>query len=173
MDMQRRAFLLGSTAMAAVAIAAGGPAFAQPQQRLQGPSNAPSNGEWRSYGGDLGSNRYATLDQINANNFNRLEIAWRFKADAFGPRPEINFEGTPLMVGGALYCTVGSRRSVVSIDAASGELLWVHREDEGLRGEDAPRRLSGRGLAYWTDGTDARILYVTPGYRLIALDAKT
>src|SRR6185295_1072919 len=173
MDMQRRAFLLASTAMAAVAVAAGAPALAQPQQRLQPPSNAPSNGEWRSYGGDLGSNRYAALDQINPTNFNRLEVAWRFKADAFGPRPEVNFEGTPLMVGGTLYCTVGSRRSVVAIDGASGELLWVHREDEGLRGDDAPRRLSGRGLAFWTDGTDARVLYVTPGYRLVALDAKT
>jgi quinoprotein glucose dehydrogenase len=173
MDMQRRAFLLASTAMAAVAVAAGAPALAQPQQRLQPPSNAPSAGDWRSYGGDLGSNRYAALDQINRDNFNRLEVAWRFKADAFGPRPEVNFEGTPLMVGGTLYCTVGSRRSVVALDGATGELLWTHREDEGLRGEDAPRRLSGRGLAFWTDGTDARILYVTPGYRLVALDAKT
>jgi quinoprotein glucose dehydrogenase len=173
MNMQRRAFLLASTAMAAMAVAAGVPTLAQPQQRLEPASNAPSAGEWRSYGGDLGSNRYAALDQINRDNFNRLEVAWRFKADAFGPRPEINFEGTPLMVGGVLYSTVGSRRAVVALDGATGEVLWVHREDEGARGEDAPRRLSGRGLAFWTDGTQARILYITPGYRLIALDAKT
>ena len=51
--------------------------------------------------------------------------------------------------------------------------LWTHREDEGARGEAAPRRLSGRGLAYWSEGAESRVLYVTPGYRLIALDAKT
>src|SRR6185436_10393125 len=179
MDMQRRAFLLTSTAMAAMAVAAGvggpalAPALAQGQARLQPPSNAPSSGEWRSYGGDIGNTRYATLDQVNKDNFNRLEVAWRFKTDAFGPRPEINFEGTPLMAGGVLYSTVGSRRDVVALDAATGEILWTHREDEGPRGEGAPRRLSGRGLAFWTDGTDTRIIYVTPGYRLVALDAKT
>jgi len=132
-----------------------------------------ANGQWRSYAGDLASTRYAPLDQINRDNFTKLEVAWRFKTDSFGPRPETNFEGTPLMVGGKLYSTVGTRRSIVALDAATGELLWTYREDEGARGEAAPRRLSGRGLAYWSEGADERILYVTPGYRLIALDAKT
>ncbi len=49
----------------------------------------------------------------------------------------------------------------------------MHAEHEGERGQKAPRLLSGRGVAYWTDGHEERILYVTPGYRLIALDAKT
>ena len=137
------------------------------------PSSAQPSGEWRTYGGDLASTRYAALDQINRDNFNTLQVAWRFKTDAFGPRPEVNFEGTPLMAGGVLYSTVGTRRAVVALNAATGEIIWMHREDEGQRGEAAPRRLSGRGLAYWTDGRDARILYVTPGYQLIALDAKT
>jgi quinoprotein glucose dehydrogenase len=142
--------------------------------RLSAQSAAPAPvGEWRTYGGDLASTRYAPLDQINRDNFNKLEVAWRFKTDSFGTRPETNFEGTPLMVGGVLYSTVGTRRAVVALDAASGEILWTHREDEGQRGEGAPRRLSGRGLAYWSDGRDARIIYVTPGYRMIALDAKT
>src|SRR2546428_4237941 len=77
------------------------------------------------------------------------------------------------MVRGVLYSTGGSRRAVVALDAATGELLWTHREDEGMRGTYAPRQLSGHGLAYWTDGKEERILYVTPGYRLIALNAKT
>ncbi len=131
------------------------------------------NGEWRNYGGDLGSTRYAPLDQISAENFSKLEMAWRFKTDSLGPRPEFKFEATPLMVHGVLYSTGGSRRAVVALDAASGELLWIHREDEGLRGTYAPRQLSGHGVAYWTDGKEERILYVTPGYRLIALNAKT
>jgi len=131
------------------------------------------NGEWRSYAADTGSTRYSPLDQINAANFNTLEIAWRFKTDNLGPRPEYQYEGTPLMVGGVLYATAGSRRAVVALNPATGEQLWMHSEQEGARGSAAPRQLSGRGLAYWTDGRDERILYVTPGYRLIALNAKT
>ncbi len=131
------------------------------------------SGEWRNYGGDQGSTRYAPLDQINADNFSKLELAWRFKTDSLGARPEFKFESTPLMIHGVLYSTGGSRRSVVALDAATGELLWVHREDEGMRGTYAPRQLSGHGVAYWTDGKEERILYVTPGYRLIALNAKT
>jgi glucose dehydrogenase len=77
------------------------------------------------------------------------------------------------MVHGVVYSTAGTRRSVVALDAATGELLWVHGEHEGERGAAAPRQLSGRGLSYWTDGREERILYVTPGYRLVALDAKT
>jgi quinoprotein glucose dehydrogenase len=139
---------------------------------LVGQSGAPK-GEWRTYGGDLGNTRYSPLDQINATNFKNLEIAWRFKTENLGPRPEFNLEGTPLMANGVLYATAGTRRAVVALDGATGELLWMHGEQEGPRGTSAPRLLSGRGLAYWTDGREERILYVTPGYRLVALNAKT
>jgi len=132
-------------------------------------------GEWTTYGGDLASTRYSPLDQINRDNFNKLEVAWRFKTDALGPRPEFNFQSTPLMVDGIVYSTAGTRRAVVALDAATGELIWMHSEDEGKRGELAPRQLSGRGLAYWPGGggENPRIVYVTPGYRMIALDAAT
>jgi quinoprotein glucose dehydrogenase len=143
---------------------------------LTGPAVAQfglASGEWRTYGGDLANRHYSPLDQISAANFNKLHIAWRFKTDNLGPRPEYNFEGTPLMARGIVYSTAGTRRAVVALDAATGELLWVHGEKEGARGAAAPRQLSGRGLAYWTDGREERILYVTPGYRLVALDAKT
>jgi quinoprotein glucose dehydrogenase len=128
---------------------------------------------WPTYGADLGNSRYRALDQIHAGNFSKLEVAWRFKTDSLGNRPEYKLEGTPLMVHGVVYATAGSRRAAIALDAATGELLWVHGEREGARGAAAPRQLSGRGLAYWTDGNTERILYVTPGYRLIALDAKT
>ncbi len=131
------------------------------------------NGEWPTYGGDLGNTRYSPLDQINATNFDKLTVAWRLRTDNLGPKLETNLEATPLMVKGVLYSTAGTRRSVVAVDAATGELLWVHGENEGQRGAVAPRQLSGRGLAYWTDGTEERILYVTPGYRMFALNAKT
>lgn len=131
------------------------------------------DGEWPSYGGDLGHTRYSPLRQIDAGNFDTLELAWRFKTDNLGPAPEYRYQSTPLMLNGVLYSTGGSRRAVFALDAASGELLWVHRLDEGARAEAAPRQLSGRGLAYWEEGDDRRILYVTPGYQLIALDAMT
>src|SRR6201981_1834727 len=133
----------------------------------------PKDTEWPSYAADLAGSRYRPLDQINATNFNDLEIAWRIKTDNFGDRPEYKLEGTPLMVNGVLYATAGSRRAAIALDPASGELLWIHGEHEGKRGGAAPRQLSGRGLAYWSDGKEERILYVTPGFRLICLDAKT
>jgi quinoprotein glucose dehydrogenase len=129
--------------------------------------------DWPTYAADLAGSRYRPLDQINASNFGKLEIAWRFKTDMLGNRPEFKLEGTPLMVNGVLYATGGSRRAVIALDAASGELLWVHGEHEGARGGAAPRQLSGRGLGYWSDGKEERILYFTPGYRLVSLDAKT
>src|SRR5258708_21048731 len=72
------------------------------------------NGEWPTYGGDLGHTRYSPLDQINAANFSTLEVAWRIKTDALGPRPEFQFESTPLMAKGIVYSTAGSRRAVVA-----------------------------------------------------------
>lgn len=144
----------------------------------QGPASArtgPSGGdtEWRHYAADLANTRYAPLDQIDASNFNDLEVAWRFKTDSLGPHPEYIFQSTPLVINKVLYTTAGSRRAVVALDAESGEMLWISREEEGARGAAAPRRLSGRGLSYWTDGVEERIFYVTIGYRLIALDART
>ena len=131
------------------------------------------NIEWRSYAADLASTFYSPADQINASNFNDLEVAWRFSTRNLGPTPEANLQSTPLMVGGVLFSTAGSRRAVVALDATTGELLWIHRLDEGERGVAAPRRLSGRGLTYWDDGGAGQIFYVTPGYRLVALDAGT
>lgn len=129
------------------------------------------NGEWRTYGGDLRSTRYSALDQITGQNFSRLERAWSFRPDNLGPTLEQNLESTPLMVRGVLYTTAGSRRAAVALDAATGEMLWKYNLNEGER--RGPRTLSGRGLSYWTDGREERIVYVTPGYQLIALDLKT
>ena len=132
------------------------------------------DGEWRTYGGDLGSTRYAALDQIAAENFNDLEMVWRFNTSNLGPNPDFNYQVTPLMVDGVLYATAGSRRNAVALDAATGEMLWVYRLDEGERGANAIRRMSGRGVAYWTDDQgDDRIFLVTIGYQLVALDAAT
>src|SRR5215217_5937735 len=116
------------------------------------------SGEWRTWGGDLGATRYAPLDQINADNFNNLEVAWRFTTEHLGRNPDFNLQTTPLMVNGVLYFTAGAHRDAVAIDAATGEMLWMYRLDEGAR--KSPRVLSGRGVGYWTDGKgDERIFF--------------
>ena len=138
--------------------------YAAPPVHGQPPTAA---GEWPTYGGDLASTRYSPLALITADNFDRLELAWRFSRDGLGPG-----RATPLMVGGVLYFTGAAGRPAVAVDAASGRLLWSHRLDEGERARGAPIPLS-RGLAYWSDGDEARVLYVTLGYQLVALDAAT
>ena len=134
-------------------------------------NNAP--GEWRYYGGGPGSQRYSPLALIDRDNVDDLEMVWRWKANNFGPTPEFNYRATPLMIGRTLYVTAGQRRAVAAIDAATGETLWTYRINEGERGEHAPRQNSGRGVAYWEKGEDRRVLLVTPGFQLIALDAGT
>jgi quinoprotein glucose dehydrogenase len=136
------------------------------------PSTA--KGDWTHYTADVKGSRYSPLDQINASNFNQLEVAWRFKTDNLGTRPEFKLEGTPLAISGTVYATGGTRRSVVALDGKTGELRWVYSLREGARAVAAPRQLSGRGLSYWTDGKgDNRILFVTTGYNLVSLNAQT
>src|SRR5690242_4130510 len=168
--MSRKLFWM-TFVLAGISIGVGMTIFAAARQTNTAPST--KNGEWPYYTADLKGTRYSPLDQINASNFKELEVAWRFKTDNLGTRPEFKLEGTPLMVKGVLYATGGTRRAVVALRAETGELLWTHSEFEGNRAVNAPRQLSGRGLSYWTDGKEERILYVTPGYRLVELDAKT
>ena len=137
------------------------------------PMPSTKNGDWTHYTADVRGSRYAPLDQITPANFSKLEVAWRFKTDNLGTRPEYKLEGTPLAVRGTVYATGGTRRSVVALDGGTGEIRWVYSLREGNRAVVAPRQLSGRGLSYWTDGREERILYVTTGYRLVSLDAKT
>ena len=133
-----------------------------------------TGGEWRTWAGDLGATRYAPLDEIDAGNFDDLVVAWTYRTDNLGPSPDFNLQSTPLVVDGVLYTTAGSRRAVVALDAGTGEHLWLYRLDEGERAERSVRRLSGRGVGYWTDGAgDERIYFVTIGYQLVALDAAT
>jgi glucose dehydrogenase len=157
-----------------LAIAAGAVLSVAPRVAGQsGSMPSTASGDWTHYTADVRGSRYTPLTQITGANFNKLEVAWRFKTDNLGTRPEYKLEGTPLAIRGAVYATGGTRRSVVSLDGATGEIRWVHSYREGQRAVYAPRQLSGRGLSYWTDGKEERILYVTTGYRLIALDART
>ena len=110
------------------------------------PPPSTANGEWPHYAADQSSTRYSPLDQIDATNFNELEVAWTFKTENLGGSPEYKLEGTPLMIDGVLYTTAGTRRAVVALDGATGELIWMYSLREGLRGGLSPRQLSGRGV---------------------------
>ena len=131
------------------------------------------NGDWPYWGGDAGSTRYSALDQINKNNVQKLEIAWRWYSANYGPIPEFYFRATPLEVGGVIYTVAGERRAAVAIDAGTGETLWMWRMKNNPRWEKSPRRFSGRGLAYSEVDGEGRIIVVTPGYYMVMLDAAT
>ena len=131
--------------------------------------NAP--GEWRYWGGDAHSSRYSPLDQINATNFNTLSQAWQWNAGTFGP--DEYYRTTPLYANGRLFTVATTRRSVMAIEPETGETLWMYRLEEGIRWQKAPRQFAGRGPTYWTDGTEERVIVVTPGYHMVSLDART
>ena len=144
-------------------------ALAQTGEAQRGADNV----EWRHYGGDAGGTKYSPLDQINAANVNKLQIAWRWKTSSLGTPPDFNWQVTPLMVGNSLYFTAGSSRAAVAIDSVTGDTQWTYRLDEGERGVRVPRT-NNRGLAYWSDANgNGRIILITPGYQLVALDSKT
>ena len=128
-------------------------------------------GEWRAWGADAWSTRYSPLDQINAQNFNTLQIAWTWNGGAFGS--DEYYRTTPLYANGRLFTVATTRRMAIAIDPATGATLWKWGLDEGIRWQKAPRQFAGRGLAYWTDGSQERVIVVTPGYHLASLDART
>jgi len=131
--------------------------------------NAP--GEWRYWGADAWSTRYSPLDQINASNFDQLEVAWQWNAGSLGA--DEYYRTTPLYANGRLFTVATTRRVAAAIDPAKGETLWMYRMEEGIRWQKAPRQFAGRGLAYWSDGTNERVILITPGYHMALLDAKT
>ena len=131
--------------------------------------NAP--GEWRYWAGDAWSTRYSALDQINAANFNSLQVAWQWNASALGP--DEYYRTTPLYANGRILTVATTRRYAFAIDPANGKTLWTWKLDEGIRWQKAPRQFAGRGLAYWTDGSAERAIVITPGYHLASLDART
>jgi hypothetical protein len=168
--MSRQSQNLRRAAVAVLLVTGGTPSLAQRPPAVRAPA---VEGEWRYWGGDAGSTRYSPIDQIRRENVNDLQVIWRWRATNFGPTPETYYRATPLYANGVLYTVAGERRAVAAIDPATGETLWTWRMDEGLRWEKGPRRFSGRGLTYWTDGREERLIVVTPGYYMVALNART
>ncbi len=129
---------------------------------------------WRHFGGDLNAQRYAPLDDLNADNAAELDIAWRWSAANFGPNPEIRNVSMPIVHDGVLYMGAGPTRNVVAINAETGQTLWMWRPDEGERFLQAARKDSGKGVSFYR-GRDGRrrVIVVTPGYYLVSLNAAT
>ena len=152
--------------MMAALLASAGPALAQ---------YGAADGEWRFYAGDGGHTQYTALDQIDASNASDLAVAWRWQAENSDERPFLNFESTPIMIGGVLYTSTGASE-VAAVDAATGETIWLYTPLPKPGAEDDPARRpqgSGRGVAYWTDGARETIFHNVSDGRLLALDAKT
>ena len=146
--------------------------LATPAQAQYGAQDA----EWRYYGGDSGATKYAPLDQINKDNVGTLRIAWRrpaIDAQITEANPKLrfsnNFRSTPIMVDGVLYASNGIGL-VEAFDPATGKTLWVQAPP--VEGVDGLRGGASRGVAYWRDGSEERILAVSSEY-LIALNPKT
>jgi quinoprotein glucose dehydrogenase len=147
--------------------------FAGPAANAQ---QGATNGQWRAYSGDLGSTKYSPLEQINRNNVAELEIAWRRGAvdssileQVPGLRFGSSFRSTPLMIDGVLFAS-NAVGFVEAFEPGTGETIWV---EEPL--DSGPNRYGGtvaRGLGYWSDGEDRRIL-AQRGEYLMAINALT
>ncbi|MGH6897947.1 MAG: PQQ-binding-like beta-propeller repeat protein [Geminicoccaceae bacterium] len=129
--------------------------------------------EWTHWGGDAASTRYSPADQINAENFASLEVAWVWRGDNYGPEVDNILRATPIYVAGRLFSVAGSRRTVVAIDPATGETLWTFREPETKRWRDSMRKNYGKGVAYAEVDGRGVVYVVTPAFFLHALDAAT
>ena len=130
-------------------------------------------GEWRYQSGDAWGTRYSPLDQINAENFEDLEVAWIWRGDNFGPHPLYLSRSTPSYIDGVLYTVAGYRRTIAALDPATGETLWTYREPNTKRWEESMRASYGKGVAYAEVDGRGVIYMITPAFFLHALDAKT
>jgi glucose dehydrogenase len=157
--------------LSSVILTVGALAVSQLALSQQGTSTA--QGDWPNIHGSNLSTRYSPLNQINAENFDQLELAWRFSTVNFGPSVDFTNPSTPLEIDGILYADIGSTRNVVALDATNGQVLWLWRPQEGDRFDEAPRKGAGRGVAFYDNGDKKRVVDVTPGYQLVSLDAKT
>jgi len=134
-------------------------------------------GDWRHYAGDQGSTKYSGLDQINAENFADLKVAWRWESadkalEGKAPATPFFFRGTPLVVDGIAYISTGLSQ-VAAVNATTGETIWVHDPKSYDRGPVTHGMYHHRGVEYWTDGEEERIFISTGGRQLVSIDAKT
>jgi quinoprotein glucose dehydrogenase len=134
--------------------------------------------EWLSYGGDKASSKYSPIDQIGGDNFSRLQVAWTWRSaeeEITKANPDLKtwvWESTPLMVNGVLYVST-SLSQVAAIDASTGKTRWVYDPETWKNGTPSNNGFVHRGVSYWADGDDQRILFGTGDGYLICLNAET
>lgn len=167
----RRTFLLGGASLVGLAGCASLP------QATPSPSFRKA-GEWPVYGGDNAGAKYSPLAQIDRDNVAELKTAWEWDSpdtairDAHPDLAPGEFQATPLMVDGVLYVSTAMCQ-ICAIDAVTGRTLWVYDPGTWKRGAFTSKGLLSRGVAYWRDGDDARVILGTGDNRLIALNAAT
>jgi glucose dehydrogenase len=160
----RRGHRVWTTLGLALVLAASGASAQQP---------GTEEGEWRYQSGDAGGTRFSPADQIDASNFDDLETAWVFRGDNFSPHANYTFKSTPSYIDGILYTVAGYRRTIVAMDAGTGEQLWTYREPNTVRWEQSMRAAYGKGVAHGYIDDRLVIYVITPAFFLHALDGKT
>ena len=171
--LNSRLHILLVIALLAPGVLAGRPAPAQTGGKVRGAAM-----EWSSYGGDKASSKYSPLDQIGTDNFNRLQVVWTWRSPDEAitkAHPDLKtwvWESTPLVVNGVLYVST-SMSQVVALDAATGQTRWVYDPQTWKNGTPSNNGFVHRGVAYWADGDDERILIGTGDGYLICLSAQT
>jgi quinoprotein glucose dehydrogenase len=139
---------------------------------------AGQEGEWRHYSGDTYGTKYSPLDQITKDNVHQLRVAWRWAfadRDLQASNPLLRTtrtEETPLMVNGVVYMVTGLGL-VAALDPATGETRWVYDPEGYKAGRHTQASFIRRGLAYWTDGAQERLLVGTEDAYLVSVDART
>lgn len=143
---------------------------------LSAAQDGAAAGQWHHYGADRGHSRYSALDQINRANVDQLKIAWRWESvDSQLPKAAGQpgqFKVTPLLVDGVLYASTGMSQ-VAAIDAVTGSTLWVYDPKSYERGRPTNTGFQHRGVEYWTDGEQRRIIIATGGRQLLSIDVAT
>lgn len=123
---------------------------------------------WSHYGGPEDGSRYSALNQINKQNVAQLEVAWTYHTGDATERSQIQCQ--PIVVNGLLYATT-PKLNVFALDAATGEEVWRFDPFQILGGENSWAG-TNRGVSYWEEGEDKRILF-TAGNWLLAVNALT
>ena len=140
-------------------------------------ASATQNAQWKHHGGDHSSSKYAPFDQINADNFEQLEVVWRWEsADLRLPEDQIfptgDYRATPIYVNGIIY-TATNHSQVVALDPMTGEELWLFDPESYVFGPPNFSPIQTRGIEYWTDGEVERIFVATIGKQLVSIDIHT
>ena len=154
--LNRFGFAFGALAAASASVLAQGPGI--------------EDGQWSYIGGDAWHTRYTEADEIDASNFENLEIVWQWNGGSFGSSTP---RATPTYVDGKLITVTGERRHVVALDPETGELLWSYSEPKTARYEYSMRKGYGKGIAYADIDGRGVVFIATPGFFLHAIDAET